>query len=132
MKASRYSPAMTIFEIRNVGEAVELFNSKSFAIASIDFSIVSRLEEIVISPTGNWIFPSSIQNPEAPREKSPVTELNPNPIISVTYNPFAVDCTRSPRDCSPGASMKLLVVELMLPPLRPALAVGSSCSFRAL
>jgi hypothetical protein len=89
------------------------------------------LEEIVTSLTGNASLPSSIQKPEAPREKSPVTALKPKPIISVTYSPRGVAAISSSGVCVPAFMIRLLVLALTPPPERPALAVDSRCSLRA-
>src|SRR5690606_20599304 len=126
-----YVPEMVIEATRKVGAAVEVFSSRSSATASMPSSIVSRSDEMVTSPTGNAILPSSIQKPAAPREKSPVTALKPKPIISVTKKPRGVEAMSSLRDREPGCMMKLLVDEPIDPPLRAALAVGWRSSLRA-
>ncbi len=80
----------------------------------------STLSEMVISLTGNASLPSSIQNPEAPREKSPVTALNPKPIMSVTYRPRFVEATMSAAFVLVGMRRKLLVdgPDAAVPPAR--------------
>jgi hypothetical protein len=77
-------PAIVIELTRKVGAATEVRRSRSSPSASMRFHSSSRFSEIVTSLTGWASFPSSIQNPEAPRLKSPVTALKPKPIISVT------------------------------------------------
>ena len=123
---------MVIEAVRNVGEATEVFSSRSSPTASIPCNMRSSVEEMVTSLTGNASFPPSIQNPEAPREKSPVMGLNPNPIISVTYKPRSTEAMISARGVVPASRMKLLVEGAIDPPERAALAVDSRPSLRAL
>ena len=51
----------------------------------------SMFSEFVTSVTGWASSPFSIQNPDGPREMSPVTALMPKTIISVTYRPRFVE-----------------------------------------
>ena len=66
------------------GDAVDVRRSRSDPTASMRCQRSSTLREMVTSLTGNVSSPFSIQKPLAPREKSPVTALNPKPIMSVT------------------------------------------------
>src|SRR6185437_5870583 len=57
----RYSPARVIPSMRNVGQAVELRNSRSLPISEMLFSMSLRFPATVTSSTGNVSSPSSIQ-----------------------------------------------------------------------
>src|SRR5260221_2167107 len=118
-------------DTRNVGAAVELRNSRSFATESIRFRISSKFAAIVTSLTGCVSSPFSIQNPCAPREKSPVTGLNPKPIRAVTYKPFGVLRSNSSFVIVPGCMIRFDVVGPGLPPMpRPAEPVDARPSLR--
>src|SRR5262249_3499230 len=81
---THYSPLTIILSILIVGAARRPRNRRSSPIISIPRSMSRKLPAIVTSSTGKASLPSSTHQPEAPREKSPVTALKPKPIISVT------------------------------------------------
>src|SRR5664279_1917676 len=86
-KRQCYSPATVIPSMRNVGDAIDPRNSRSFPISLMFENMSFRFPATVISSTGNVSSPFSIHIPLAPREKSPVTRLTPNPRNSVTSKP---------------------------------------------
>ncbi len=63
--------------MRKVGAVSLLVRSASFATMSMPFRISSAVPAIVRFLTGKAILPSSIQKPDAPPLKFPLTALMP-------------------------------------------------------